>query len=67
MIKNMSHPTRETVFRAAALRHDEQPADKIQQPRLATPRGVILLWLLLGVSSAGGLATLLALIGRLAQ
>jgi hypothetical protein len=63
----MSHPTREKVFRPAALRHDEQPDEEIHRPRLAMPRRVTILWLMVGLFTGGGLAALLALTDRLAH
>ena len=63
----MPHPTRETVFRSDALRHDEQPEDESHRPRLDPPRGVIFPWLLLALCSGGGLAALAAFADRLVR
>ena len=62
----MATPSRESVFRATALHHDEMPDEEIHQPGLVSPRSVLLLWLALTLLTGGGLAALLTLFAHLA-
>jgi|GEM_PF-5102254 hypothetical protein len=61
----MASPTRESVFRAAALRHDELPDEEIHQPRLITPRSFLLLWAACALLLVGGLLALSTLLAGL--
>ena len=62
----MKLPSRESVFRPAALQHDELPDEENHQPTLITPRNFLLLWLALVMLIGGGLAALLTLLAHLA-